>query len=656
MQATEGLVKLFNEWEIQLLVLLSFALQLFLFYAGSLRRRTSSGFLRFSTWMAYLGADFVAVYALGYLSRHDQDETREANPLAFFWAPFLLIHLGGQDTITAFSMEDNNLWLRHLLNLLVQGFLALYVFWKSIGKLHNAVLLVSGALVFVAGIIKYVERIWCLEAGSQRGLESRRRSMQEWRETMRNVTGMIFLDAAGYALTVLEALVTMRHVMGVLVSSGDVCAYSHLTGRVKVARLQLGLMYDELYTKALVLRTRSWLIFRHISQISFVAAFVLFHVTVDKRRYTKADVAITYSLFIGGFFIEASSVLNSMMSPWTWKMLKDHKWERLAKFSWFLFSSDIGWPEKKQRWPCSFGQYNFRSWLASNSSDRDQPRTFGQRVMAVVRRVMVDLVHVNKKKLFWMSKALDTWYMDADELIIDKYVAKEIILLAKELDGTPAREWPILGSLLEFIEAQLDSDFATAIVTMHVLTELHLRRYPPPSDMAAAAADDVAFSLAQVCRKLSNYMMYLLVVQPSMLPLPFSSLRVLEDFQSKENVEVEMQIAEDDLSPSKETVEEMVYMWTRLLLYAAGKSRAEIQAAHLTSTGGELITLVWLLMSFSELGDSRLWALRMIKTSDTDSAKEIYAFNITNQQAADISNIDEDEVVEEFFLGEENEL
>lgn len=173
---------------------------------------------------------------------------------------------------------------------------------------------------------------------------------------------------------------------------------------------------------------------------------------------------------------------------------------------------------------------------------------------------------------------------------------------------------------------------------------------------AAAAADDVAFSLAQVCRKLSNYMMYLLVVQPSMLPLPFSSLRVLEDFQSKENVEVEMQIAEDDLSPSKETVEEMVYMWTRLLLYAAGKSRAEIQAAHLTSTGGELITLVWLLMSFSELGDSRLWALRMIKTSDTDSAKEIYAFNITNQQAADISNIDEDEVVEEFFLGEENEL
>ena len=108
MQATGSLVKLFNEWEIQLLVLLSFTLQLFLFYAGSLRRHSSSGFLRFSTWIAYLGADFVAVYALGYLSRHDQDETREIEPLAFFWAPFLLIHLGGQDTITAFSMEDNN--------------------------------------------------------------------------------------------------------------------------------------------------------------------------------------------------------------------------------------------------------------------------------------------------------------------------------------------------------------------------------------------------------------------------------------------------------------------------------------------------------------------------------------------------------------------
>jgi len=95
---------------------------------------------------------------------------RATHPLAFFWAPFLLIHLGGQDTITAFSMEDNNLWLRHLLNLVVQVSLAIYVFWKSVGR-HNVELIASGVFVFIAGIIKYGERTWSLWSGSLESLE-----------------------------------------------------------------------------------------------------------------------------------------------------------------------------------------------------------------------------------------------------------------------------------------------------------------------------------------------------------------------------------------------------------------------------------------------------------------------------------------------------
>ena len=172
----ESLTKLFNEWEMQLLVLLSFTLQLFLFFTGSLRRHGTSGFLRLFIWAAYLGADLVAVYTLGLLSRREVIISEghipwRTQPLAFFWAPFLLIHLGGQDTITAFSMEDNNLWLRHLLNQVVQVILAMYVFWKSVGR-HNMELLVSGIFVFVAGVIKYGERTWSLKSGSLKSLES----------------------------------------------------------------------------------------------------------------------------------------------------------------------------------------------------------------------------------------------------------------------------------------------------------------------------------------------------------------------------------------------------------------------------------------------------------------------------------------------------
>jgi hypothetical protein len=84
------------------------------------RQGSTNGLLRGTIWLAYLGADMVAIYALRYLSRHQDNGTMETHPLVFFWTPFLLIHLGGQDTITAFFMEDNKLWLRHLLNLVLE--------------------------------------------------------------------------------------------------------------------------------------------------------------------------------------------------------------------------------------------------------------------------------------------------------------------------------------------------------------------------------------------------------------------------------------------------------------------------------------------------------------------------------------------------------
>uniref|UniRef100_A0ACD5TKZ1 Uncharacterized protein n=1 Tax=Avena sativa TaxID=4498 RepID=A0ACD5TKZ1_AVESA len=604
MQSMESIVKLFTEWEIQLLVLLSFTLQLFLFFAGSLRRCSYSGFLRVCNWIAYLGAYFVAVYALGYLSRHNQEETRGTEPLAFFWAPFLLIHLGGQDTITALSMEDNNLWLRHLLNLVVQVILALYVFWKSIARLNNVELLASGVLVFVAGIIKYVERVWCLKRGSLAGLASKN-------EVDDYYAGV---DPDGYASRFIEAFRSMKFAIRVFGSSADSRYYLSFDGiddademdkNVKETRLLLGLMYDELYTKARVLRTWSFMIFRLISQISFAVAFAVFHssIVVDTQqqqgrwRYMKADVAITYSLFIGGHFVEVCSVLNSMMSPWTWNMLKNRQWERLARLSWLILSSDIGWPEKKQRWPCSFGQYNFLSWLTGDGHPpqarrrrRRRRRTFCQGVMAVVRRAFEDVMGVNRKKLFWMSKVLDTWYIEADQVLIEKYVAREIVRLTKEHKLIiPSRDWPNLAPVLMYRAYNWANNFGEAIARMHLLSELHLRRYDH-----MAEDDEEAFGMAQICRKLSNYMMHLLVSNPSMLPLTTSSERVLETCHELDHPVGSMGNHEE-LHPSKETVEEMVYMWTRILIYAAGKSRPAVHASQLATSGGELITLTWLL-------------------------------------------------------------
>ena len=88
--------------------------------------------------------------------------------LVVFWAPFLLLHLGGQDNITAYALEDNKLWLRHLLNMLVQVAATTYVLYKyTIAFCANFVH--ADMLVLAAGVLKYRERIWALKLASKGG-------------------------------------------------------------------------------------------------------------------------------------------------------------------------------------------------------------------------------------------------------------------------------------------------------------------------------------------------------------------------------------------------------------------------------------------------------------------------------------------------------
>ncbi|KAM7265745.1 hypothetical protein ACFE04_003428 [Oxalis oulophora] len=117
-------------------------------------------------WLTYLSADFMATVALSTLIESDGDV---CTALVALWAPFLLLHLGGPDSITAYSLEDNDLWLRHFLTLCIQVGGALYIYWKY---RTNHVIAYLAILIFVAGIIKYGERIYILRLGSTKRLRS----------------------------------------------------------------------------------------------------------------------------------------------------------------------------------------------------------------------------------------------------------------------------------------------------------------------------------------------------------------------------------------------------------------------------------------------------------------------------------------------------
>lgn len=116
---SETVQKLWNEWELGVLVLLKpFPTNC----AHHLRQQRKAHifvpWIRMPVWSAYLTADWVATVSIGILANNQGDSNGKIldpnQSMTAFWARFLLLHLGGPDTTTAYSLEDNELWLRPL--------------------------------------------------------------------------------------------------------------------------------------------------------------------------------------------------------------------------------------------------------------------------------------------------------------------------------------------------------------------------------------------------------------------------------------------------------------------------------------------------------------------------------------------------------------
>ncbi|CAA7054930.1 unnamed protein product [Microthlaspi erraticum] len=163
----KGVKDMWDKWNIRGLVIYSLLLQAILVLLSPNRKRSPRRLFRLLLWSAYLLANWAADYAVAQISDSSGDdpepnESPNTNDLLAFWATFLLLHLGGPDTITALALEDNELWLRSLFGLVCQFLATLYVFMLSI---PNS-LFVPTSLMLVAGVIKYVERIRAMRGAS----------------------------------------------------------------------------------------------------------------------------------------------------------------------------------------------------------------------------------------------------------------------------------------------------------------------------------------------------------------------------------------------------------------------------------------------------------------------------------------------------------
>nr|GEZ62010.1 uncharacterized protein [Tanacetum cinerariifolium] len=118
--------ELWEAWDLRGFIILSLSLKTFLILFAPIRKRKITKWIIMPLWSAYLLADWAAKFVVGMGNTNDvsvkKGDTipKENVALLAFWVPFLLVHLGGPDTITAFALKDNELWLGHLLGLVVQ--------------------------------------------------------------------------------------------------------------------------------------------------------------------------------------------------------------------------------------------------------------------------------------------------------------------------------------------------------------------------------------------------------------------------------------------------------------------------------------------------------------------------------------------------------
>ncbi|TVU13380.1 hypothetical protein EJB05_40433 [Eragrostis curvula] len=341
-----------NEWELQCMVMASFSLQVFLFLASGFRKRHSSRVLSVLLWLAYLSANSLAVFALGRLVIRGA-----GNRLALFWAPFLLLHLGGQETMTAFSMEDNALWKRHLLSLATQVPMAFYVVSKQL-RGDDRQLVAPMVLVFVSGTAKYAERIWALrragslapgKSSSTSNLVSHASNDAAWdtqgyygllatvvevkKET--DLEAILFVAADGFKLSLHffmdmtpsicllpEDITEIKHALEVFKSSPS---ENRVHMAYKLAEINLSLIYDYLYTK---FGTRHFHIvpacsaFHRMVALSLISgALGLFvRAMAGQKGHDVADLIISYVLLVGAVALETCSIFMSFISSyWAYK-------------------------------------------------------------------------------------------------------------------------------------------------------------------------------------------------------------------------------------------------------------------------------------------------------------------------------------------------
>ncbi|XP_048533988.1 uncharacterized protein LOC125512978 [Triticum urartu] len=525
--------KLWNEWELQCMVLGSFALQAFLLFAAHIRKRNTSTMLRILLWLAYLMADYVAVFVLGHLTLQTNDPRHQ---LVLLWAPVLLLHLGGQDTITALSMEDNEVWKRHLLGLVTQVVLAVYVVAKS---WRDKRLLAPVVLMFVSGTVKYAERTWALKMATAEAIKDSRmgdlyKALRKFEDPKARQAPQTSSEIAKYnqeivgrnkwwlqqeyadlvqapgdslpncinvlndipvAPWVLPSIFNMieeiyRRDNGGSTQAGGGGKDWFSSRAYKLCELQLSLIYDRLYTKVGLRYNQSRPIISIGLQLLTLGttstALVLF-ATARKQGsvYSRVDIVVSYILLAGAVALELLSMLMVTLSYRSYCFLRDRF--GVNRFTRMIFCViRFVRPYHKPLWSNKWAQYNLIAGCIK------------EKQAGVVARMMRRIGLAGDSKLCAIpDETKELICNELDDQVRCERFSHDRGTAILSLRGHHARS--------ELYESIDKVDFPRSVLTWHLITDICF--------FLTGGDAGLANRHMRLCREVSNYLMDLVMVR-----------------------------------------------------------------------------------------------------------------------------------------------
>ncbi|KAH7858126.1 hypothetical protein Vadar_020273 [Vaccinium darrowii] len=681
-----------DAWNLRAVILFSLFLQTFLFFSAPLRKRTANSLVTIPIWLAYNLADATAIFGVGLISKSCGNALGAyANPeLIAFWAPFLLLHLGGPDTITAFALEDNELWQRQLLQLVVQLATSAYVFILTLPS--NNQLWLPTLLMFISALIKSTERTRSLYLASWRRfrdsmireldpgpnyhklrdeshpeiVEPPNPGPNEPMRLLHNYNPFLLKAVYCYFETVKGLVVDLKFSSRERDKSRSFFLKLTPEQAFVSVEIELNFLYDILFTKTPVLCGYSrFNPSRIVSSMSCLIAFVLFHLMDPKHKFLhhKIDVEITYTLLIGtiihdviAFFVICTSDWNTVfVTPWLLdgyrilncnELLHSYKGNLIRAFLPFLYAICylIGSvikitffyviPIMDRRWSGCISQYNLIFYCLhprSKKWDKLISNLGLTNILDSKKYVVTKRFDKQLRRFIFRELKIKSAEAVAIEAGMEICSAKGGWVLTRD-DGC--------DNLLPYT---LHADYDKILILWHIATEL-----------CYITEEGNSENEQEISKVLSDYMLYLLIMEPSMMSavagtaqirfrdtcatakLVFQDRGVLgkEEEYSRFEHKVDMiqackSILDDHMVVNPSTVKgdtsKTVFfdacnlakelkkldkdkwkilskVWVELLSYAACRCNANNHATQL-SKGGQLISLVWLLMVHLGLGD-----------------------------------------------------